>query len=180
MGVVQQKSVLFKGTIRENLCWGDETADDAALWSALETAQARELVEGKPGGLDFALEQGGRNLSGGQKQRLSIARTLVKKPEILILDDSASALDFATDAALRRAIHALPGGVTTFLVSQRIAGIRQADLILVLENGRLAGAGTHDALMAACGTYREIYYSQFPEARPADAAEAHTEGGRPE
>ena len=167
VGVVQQKAVLFKSSIRENLKWGDENASDAALWEALTAAQAKEVVEGKPGGLDFELEQNGRNLSGGQKQRLSIARALVKKPEILILDDSSSALDFATDAALRRAIHALSGSMTTFIVSQRIACIRQADKILVLDNGRLAGTGTHDELMRACALYREIYFSQFPEERAA-------------
>lgn len=165
IAVVQQSAVLFQGSIRDNLRWGDENADDAALWDALTAAQAKEVVEGKPGGLDFQLEQNGRNLSGGQKQRLSIARVLVKKPEILILDDSSSALDFATDAALRKAIHALSGGMTTFIVSQRIACIRQADKILVLDNGALAGAGTHDELMRSCEVYREIYFSQFPEER---------------
>lgn len=165
IAVVQQRAVLFQGSIRDNLRWGDENADDAALWDALTAAQAKEVVEGKPGGLDFQLEQNGRNLSGGQKQRLSIARALVKKPEILILDDSSSALDFATDAALRKAIHALSGGMTTFIVSQRIACIRQADKILVLDNGALAGAGTHDELMRRCEVYREIYFSQFPEER---------------
>ena len=165
--MVQQKAVLFKGTIRDNLKWGDETAGDEALWEALTAAQAKEVVEAKPGQLDFELEQNGRNLSGGQKQRLSIARALVKKPEILILDDSSSALDFATDAALRKAIHALSGSMTTFIVSQRIACIRQADEILVLDNGRLAGRGTHDELMNDCALYREIYFSQFPEERAA-------------
>lgn len=167
VGVVQQKAVLFKGTIRDNLKWGDETAGDEALWEALTAAQAKEVVEAKPGQLDFELEQNGRNLSGGQKQRLSIARALVKKSEILILDDSSSALDFATDAALRKAIHALSGSMTTFIVSQRIACIRQADEILVLDNGRLAGRGTHDELMNDCALYREIYFSQFPEERSA-------------
>ena len=167
VGVVQQKAVLFKGTIRDNLKWGDETAGDEALWEALTAAQAKEVVEAKTGQLDFELEQNGRNLSGGQKQRLSIARALVKKPEILILDDSSSALDFATDAALRKAIHALSGSMTTFIVSQRIACIRQADEILVLDNGRLAGRGTHDELMNDCALYREIYFSQFPEERSA-------------
>ena len=124
-------------------------------------------MESKPGGLDFELEQNGRNLSGGQKQRLTIARALVKRPSVLVLDDSSSALDFATDAALRRALRTIGGGTTTFLVSQRIAGVRQADRILVLDNGALAGSGTHDELMRSCGVYREIYYSQFPEERPA-------------
>lgn len=179
IGVVQQKSVLFKGSIRDNLQWGDEKASDEALWSALETAQAGEVVRSKPGQLDFKLEQGGKNLSGGQKQRLSIARALVKKPEILILDDSASALDFATDAAMRKAIRGLGGGVTTFLVSQRIAGIRHADQILVLGNGSLVGCGTHESLMETCDVYREIYFSQFPEARATYAqTDGQTEGGQ--
>ena len=171
VGVVQQKSVLFQGSVRDNLKWGDESASDSDLWAALETAQARDMVEKKDGGLNFNLEQNGRNLSGGQKQRLSIARTLVKKPEILILDDSSSALDFATDAALRRAIHALEGNVTTFLVSQRIACVRSADQILVLDNGALVGRGTHDQLMESCDVYRGIYYSQFPEEKPANYEE---------
>lgn len=165
VAVVQQRSVLFQGTIRDNLRWGNENASDEELWQALEVAQAREIVEGKEGQLDFRLEQGGRNLSGGQKQRLSIARALVKKPEILILDDSSSALDFATDAALRSAIHGLGSGVTTFLVSQRIACIRQADQILVLDNGSLAGVGTHEELLENCGLYQEIFDSQFPGER---------------
>ena len=165
VGVVQQRAVLFQGTIRDNLRWGSEHADDAALWEALEAAQAKEVVEAKPGRLDFQLEQGGRNLSGGQKQRLSIARALVKKPEILILDDSSSALDFATDAALRRSIRNLGYGVTTFLVSQRIACIRQADQILVLDNGSLAGVGTHEQLLESCPLYQEIFDSQFPGER---------------
>ena len=165
IAVVQQRSVLFQGTIRDNLRWGNENASDEELWQALEVAQAREIVEGKEGQLDFRLEQGGRNLSGGQKQRLSIARALVKKPEILILDDSSSALDFATDAALRSAIHGLGGGVTTFLVSQRIACIRQADQILVLDNGSLVGIGTHEELLERCGLYQEIFDSQFPGER---------------
>ena len=165
VAVVQQRSVLFQGTIRDNLRWGNENASDEELWQALEVAQAREIVEGKEGQLDFRLEQGGRNLSGGQKQRLSIARALVKKPEILILDDSSSALDFATDAALRSAIHGLGSGVTTFLVSQRIACIRQADQILVLDNGSLAGIGTHEELLESCGLYQEIFDSQFPGER---------------
>ena len=129
------------------------------------------MVEKKDGELNFKLEQNGRNLSGGQKQRLSIARTLVKKPEILILDDSSSALDFATDAALRRAIHKLEGNVTTFLVSQRIACVRSADQILVMDNGVLVGRGTHDQLMQTCDVYRGIYYSQFPEEKPTDYEE---------
>ena len=162
VGVVQQRSVLFQGSIRDNLRWGKEDASDEELWQALEKAQAKEIVEAKPGTLDFLLEQGGRNLSGGQKQRLSIARALVKKPEILILDDSSSALDFATDAALRKSIRSLGYPVTTFLVSQRIACIRQADQIFVLDNGHLAGCGTHEELLESCALYQEIYDSQFP------------------
>lgn len=165
VGVVQQRAVLFQGSIRDNLHWGNENASDAALWQALEAAQAKEVVEGKPGQLDFQLEQGGRNLSGGQKQRLSIARALVKKPEILILDDSSSALDFATDAALRKSIRNLGYPVTTFLVSQRIACIQQADQILVLDNGSLVGCGTHEELLESCALYQEIFDSQFPGER---------------
>ena len=165
--MVLQKNTLFSGTIRENLRWGRADATDAEIWEALTTAQAKEVVEGKQDQLDFMLEQNGKNLSGGQKQRLSIARALVKKPEILILDDSSSALDFATDAKLRKAIHNREENTTTFLVSQRIAGIRQADQILVLGNGTLEGNGTHDELMKTCEVYREIYFSQFPEERAA-------------
>lgn len=164
-GVVPQKAVLFKGSIRDNMRFGNEEASDDDIWKALETAQAKEIVEKKPGMLDFEIEQGGKNLSGGQKQRLTIARALVKKPRILILDDSSSALDFATDAALRKAIHALHG--TTFIVSQRIACVRQSDLILVLDNGTLAGKGTHEELMSESPVYQDIYYSQFPEERNA-------------
>ena len=163
IGVVPQKAALFKGSIRDNLKWGREDASDEDLWQALTTAQGKEVVEGKPGQLDFMLEQNGKNLSGGQKQRLTIARALVKKPEILILDDSASALDFATDAALRKSLNRLDWKVTTFLVSQRSSSIQQADLILVLDNGTLAGKGTHAELLRTCDTYREIYFSQFPE-----------------
>ena len=165
VGIVQQRSVLFKGSIRDNMKWGNENASDSEIWDALKVAQAKEVVEGKDGQLDFMLEQNGKNLSGGQRQRLTIARALVKKPEILILDDSLSALDFATDAALRKALAGLEGETTTFLVSQRVAGIRQADKILVLDNGELAGSGTHDELMKSCEVYREIYFSQFPEDR---------------
>ena len=165
IGVVPQRAALFKGSIRDNMKWGREDATDEEIWSALTTAQAREIVEGKPGQLDFALEQNGKNLSGGQRQRLTIARALVKNPEILILDDSASALDFATDAALRKALAGLGGQVTTFLVSQRAASIRQADQILVLDDGALCGLGTHDTLIRSCSTYREIYFSQFSEER---------------
>lgn len=165
IGVVQQRSILFKGSIRENLKWGNEQASDEELWNAITIAQAKDVVESKPGKLDFEVEQNGRNMSGGQKQRLTIARALVRHPKILILDDSLSALDFATDAALRKAIGGLKGNMTTFLVSQRISGIRQADKILVMEDGALAGQGTHEELMMNCKTYQEIYYSQFPEER---------------
>lgn len=161
VGVVLQKAQLFSGTIRSNLLWGNEHASDQALWDALEAAQAAEFVRGKPLGLDESVEQGGRNFSGGQRQRLTIARTLVRKPEILILDDSASALDFATDAALRKSLRSLPWHPTVFLVSQRTASLRQADQILVLDDGHLVGKGTHEALLDTCPIYREIFESQF-------------------
>lgn len=176
IGVVQQRSILFKGSIRDNLKWGNDQASDEDLWKAITIAQAKDVVESKPGKLDFEVEQNGRNLSGGQKQRLTIARALVGNPEILILDDSLSALDFATDAALRKAIGELEGNVTTFLVSQRISGIRQADKILVMDDGELAGQGTHEELMETCETYQEIYYSQFPEERPVVATEKTEKG----
>ena len=159
VAIVQQKAQLFAGTIRSNLLWGNENATEEALWQALETAQAAEFVKEK--GLDAQVEQGGRNLSGGQKQRLTIARALVANPEILILDDSASALDYATDAALRSAIQSLPGNMTVVIVSQRTASIQQADQILVLEDGLVAGQGTHSQLLDSCPVYREIYESQF-------------------
>jgi len=159
VNVVMQKAQLFGGTIRSNLLWGNKNATDAELWAALETAQAAEFVKAKP--LDEPVEQGGRNLSGGQKQRLTIARALVGKPDILILDDSASALDYATDAALRKALAALPGGLTVFIVSQRAASLQHADQILVLDDGRLVGLGTHDQLRQSCPVYEEIYESQF-------------------
>lgn len=159
VAVVQQKAQLFAGTIRSNLLWGNENATDEELWQTLETAQAAEFVREK--GLDAPVEQGGRNLSGGQKQRLTIARALAAKPEILILDDSASALDYATDAALRSAIRCMPGEMTVVVVSQRTASIQHADQILVLEDGLLAGQGTHDTLLQTCPVYREIYESQF-------------------
>ena len=161
VSVVMQKAQLFGGTIRSNLLWGNQNASDADLWAALETAQAAEFVHSKPLGLDEPVEQGGRNLSGGQKQRLTIARALVSKPEILILDDSASALDYATDAALRKALAALPGSMTVFIVSQRAASLQHADQILVLDDGHLAGLGTHAELLASCPVYEEIYASQF-------------------
>lgn len=165
IGVVPQKAVLFKGTIRDNMKWGNENATDEEIWDALEIAQGKEVVERKENKLDFELEQNGKNLSGGQKQRLTIARALVKKPEILILDDSASALDFATDAALRKAVHNLTN-TTIFIVSQRISAIEHADEILVLDNGNLASKGSHDELMQTCPIYQEIYYSQYPDKRP--------------
>ncbi|MGM9628582.1 MAG: ABC transporter ATP-binding protein [Faecousia sp.] len=163
IGIVPQKAVLFKGTIRQNLLWGNENADDEALWTALETAQAREVVKGKEGELDASVEQGGVNFSGGQRQRLTIARALVRKPRILILDDSASALDYATDANLRMAIRNMKNPPTTFIVSQRAASVRYADEILVLDDGLLAGIGTHEQLLESCSVYQEIYYSQFPK-----------------
>ena len=163
IGVVPQKAVLFKGTIRENLLWGNAQAPDSDLWSALEIAQAREVVKSKEGELNSAVEQNGLNFSGGQRQRLTIARALVRKPRILILDDSASALDYATEAALRTALKTIPDPPTTFLVSQRAASVRYADRILVLEDGQLVGQGTHQTLLDTCPVYQEIYYSQFPK-----------------
>ena len=161
VAVVMQKAQLFGGTIRSNLLWGRKNASDEELWQALETAQAAEFVRAKPLGLDEPVEQGGRNLSGGQKQRLTIARALVGRPDILILDDSASALDDATDAALRKALAALPGSLTVFIVSQRAASLQHADQILVLDDGHLVGIGTHDQLRQTCPVYEEIYESQF-------------------
>ena len=161
VGIVMQKAVLFKGTIAENLRWGNEDATEDQLWAALETAQAKDVVEKKEGMLSYKIEQGGRNLSGGQKQRLTIARALVKDPDILILDDSASALDFATDARLRKALKELPGDKTVFIVSQRTSSIQHADQIIVLDDGAVAGIGTHDTLLENCDVYREIYESQF-------------------
>ena len=161
VAVVMQKAQLFGGTIRSNLLWGSQNASDADLWAALETAQAAEFVKAKPLGLDEPVEQGGRNLSGGQKQRLTIARALVGKPDILILDDSASALDYATDAALRKALAALPGDLTVFIVSQRAASLQHADQIIVLDDGRMVGLGRHADLLESCPVYKEIYESQF-------------------
>ena len=161
IGVVPQHALLFSGTIRSNLLWGNDGADDEALMRAICSAQAEDVIRGKAKGLDEPVEQGGRNFSGGQRQRLTIARALVRHPEILILDDSASALDYATDAALRRAIRALPDAPTTFIVSQRTASVRFADRILVLDDGRLIGCGTHEELLASCPVYREIHESQF-------------------
>ena len=165
VGVVPQKAVLFTGTIRDNLKWGKPDATDEELWQALETAQARDFVEEKPGGLDEPVSQGGKNFSGGQRQRLTIARALVRKPEILILDDSASALDFATDAKLRRAIREMEGGPTVFIVSQRASSIRYADTIIVLDDGQAVGIGTHQQLLESCQVYREIFQSQYESQR---------------
>ena len=161
VAVVMQKAQLFGGTIRSNLLWGNQNASEADLWAALETAQAAEFVRSKPLGLDEPVEQGGRNLSGGQKQRLTIARALVGRPDILILDDSASALDYATDAALRKALAALPGALTVFIVSQRAASLQHADQIIVLDDGHMVGLGRHAELLDSCPVYREIYESQF-------------------
>lgn len=162
IGIVPQKAVLFKGSIRQNLLWGNENASDDDLWAALEIAQAWEVVKDKDGELDAMVEQGGVNFSGGQRQRLTIARALVRSPKILILDDSASALDYATDASLRKAIRNMKNPPTTFIVSQRAASVRYADEILVLEDGALVGKGTHEKLLESCAVYQEIYYSQFP------------------
>ena len=162
IGYVQQKAVLFQGTVRSNLLWGDDSASDDDLCAALSTAQVLDIVEDK-GGLDAPVEQNGANFSGGQKQRLSVARALVRKPQILVLDDSSSALDYATEAAMRKAILALPYKPTLFIVSQRASSVMCADRILVLEDGRLVGAGTHKELLANCPAYCEIYRSQFSE-----------------
>ncbi len=161
VAVVMQKSVLFKGTIKDNMKWGDMNANDDDIKQALDISQSTEFVEKKSGKTDALVEQGGRNLSGGQKQRLNIARALVRKPDILILDDSASALDFATDASLRKAIGQMKPAPTLFIVSQRAASLMHADKIVVLDDGMVAGIGTHDELLAGCDVYREIYYSQF-------------------
>ena len=170
IAVVPQKAMLFKGTIRSNLLWGNESATEQDLTDALTVAQALDVVASKEKGLDEPVEQGGRNFSGGQRQRLTIARALVRKPEILILDDSASALDYATDASLRRAIRQMENPPTTFIVSQRAASIRFADLILVLDDGLVVGMGTHEELLASCAVYQEIYASQF------EAEEVRTHG----
>lgn len=163
IGVVPQKAVLFKGTIRSNLAWGKPDATEDEMWKALELAQAAEVVEGKDGKLDAVVAQNGKNFSGGQRQRLTIARALVRNPEILILDDSASALDYATDAKLRAALRTLENKTTTFIVSQRASTIRHADKIIVLDDGEMAGVGTHEELLKNCTVYQEIYYSQYPE-----------------
>lgn len=161
IGIVMQKAVLFHGSIRDNIRWGNPEADDEMITEALELAQASEVVAGKPEGLDYEIEQGGRNLSGGQRQRFTIARALVRKPSILILDDSASALDFATDAKLRKALSGLKNTSTIFIVSQRTSSIQQADKILVLDDGQLVGMGSHEELLKDCDVYKEIYDSQF-------------------
>ena len=163
IAIVPQKAVLFKGTIRQNLQWGNPDATDEELMAALETAQALDVVKSKEDGLDAMVEQNGTNFSGGQRQRLTIARALVRKPVVLILDDSASALDYATDAKLRQAIRNTATPPTTFIVSQRAASVRYADQILVLDDGRLVGKGTHEELLNNCAVYQEIYYSQFPK-----------------
>lgn len=169
IGIVPQKAVLFKGTIADNLRWGKKEAKEEELMEALRAAQALEIVTGKEDGLQSMILQGGKNLSGGQRQRLTIARALVRKPEILILDDSASALDYATDARLRKAISELDKDMTVFIVSQRAASVWNADKIIVLDDGAVAGLGTHDELLKNCETYQEIYYSQFPKEGQADA-----------
>lgn len=174
IGIVMQKAVLFHGTIRENIRWGAPEATDEQINEALELAQAAEVVAGKPEGLDYEIEQGGRNLSGGQRQRFTIARALVRKPSVLILDDSASALDFATDAKLRKALAGLKSTSTIFIVSQRTSSIQQADKILVLDDGKLVGMGTHEELLKNCSVYKEIYDSQFKkpeEATPSQGKE---------
>ncbi len=164
-GIVPQKAVLFKGTIRSNLQWGKKDATEEEMWQAIDLAQAREVVEGKEGKLDAEIAQNGKNLSGGQRQRLTIARALVRKPDILILDDSASALDYATDAKLRAALKTIKD-TTIFIVSQRASSIMHADKIIVLDDGEIAGLGTHEELLASSEVYQEIYYSQYPEERP--------------
>lgn len=169
IGVVPQKAVLFHGTIRENLLWGNAHATAEDLENALAVSQAKEFVDAKEGRMEFMVAQGGKNLSGGQRQRLTIARAVVRKPEILILDDSASALDFATDARLRQAIRQMRGDMTVIIVSQRASSIQYADKIVVMEDGRMAGIGTHDTLLADNEVYQEIYYSQFPDKKPQHA-----------
>nr|MCR5102240.1 ABC transporter ATP-binding protein/permease [Butyrivibrio sp.] len=161
IGMVPQRAVLFHGTIRDNMKWGKEDVSDEEIYEALEIAQAVDVVDGKEGKLSFLISQGGRNLSGGQKQRLTIARALVRKPQILILDDSASALDFATDRKLRSAIKDMKNAPTTFIVSQRTSSIRFCDKIIVLDDGKLVGQGTHDELIKNCEVYKEIYESQY-------------------
>ena len=170
IGIVPQKAALFSGTLRQNMQWGKRNASDEEIYRALDTAQAREFVDAKEKGLDLSIQQGGSNLSGGQRQRLTIARALVGRPKILILDDSASALDFATDAKLRSALKRDTGASTVFLISQRVSAVQNADKILVLEDGRLAGCGTHTELLGSCPVYREICASQSAGDLPADQA----------
>ena len=162
-----QKAQLFKGTIRDNIRWGKKDATDTEIMEALDIAQAREFVEKKDGKLDSFVDQGGKNLSGGQRQRLTIARAVVRKPDILILDDSASALDYATDAALRKSIREMKDAPTLFIVSQRAASLMHADRIIVLDDGNVAGIGTHEELLENCEVYQEIYYSQFRKEKEA-------------
>lgn len=168
VGMVPQKAVLFHGTIRDNMKMGREDASDEEIFEALKTAQALEIVENKPGKLDTVLSEGGKNLSGGQRQRLTIARALVRNPEVLILDDSASALDFATDANLRKAIAEDTNNMTVFIVSQRAASIMHADKIIVLDDGQMVGYGTHQELLKQCEVYQEICYSQFSKEEVQD------------
>lgn len=172
VGIVMQKAVLFKGSIRENMKWGNDKANDDEINFALENAQAAEIVSGKEGGLDYMIEQSGRNLSGGQKQRFTIARALVRRPKVLILDDSASALDFATDAKLRKSLKQLGYEPTTFIVSQRTSSIKHADMILVLDDGKVVGKGTHDELLQNCEVYHEIYMSQFKDKKADEEVSA--------
>ena len=172
VGIVMQKAVLFKGSIRENMKWGNDKATDDEINFALENAQAAEIVAGKEGGLDYMIEQSGRNLSGGQKQRFTIARALVRRPKVLILDDSASALDFATDAKLRKSLTPLGYEPTTFIVSQRTSSIKHADMILVLDDGKVVGKGTHDELLENCEVYHEIYMSQFKDKKADEEVSA--------
>lgn len=167
VGIVLQKAQLFKGTIRDNIRWGKKDATDTEIMEALDIAQAREFVEKKDGKLDSFVDQGGKNLSGGQRQRLTIARAVVRKPDILILDDSASALDYATDAALRKSIREMKDAPTLFIVSQRAASLMHADRIIVLDDGNVAGIGTHEELLENCEVYQEIYYSQFRKEKEA-------------
>ena len=172
VGIVMQKAVLFKGSIRENMKWGNDKATDDEINFALENAQAAEIVAGKEGGIDYMIEQSGRNLSGGQKQRFTIARALVRRPKVLILDDSASALDFATDAKLRKSLKQLGYEPTTFIVSQRTSSIKHADMILVLDDGKVVGKGTHDELLENCEVYHEIYMSQFKDKKADEEVSA--------
>lgn len=175
VGIVMQKAVLFQGTIRENLLWGKEDASEEELWRALTIAQAKEIVEGKADGLEEKIEQGGRNLSGGQRQRLAIARTLIGQHPILILDDSSSALDYATDARLRMALADLKPRPTVLIVSQRAASILYADLIIVIDDGKIVGQGTHEQLLENCPVYREIYDSQFDHRKTSEGGVSHGE-----